>query len=144
MKISGTTSNGGLIKDGAGSMEFSTSNSLASFSVAAGTAAIDAGVVITTTGSAPIFSGGTTTINGTLRNTTLGAPGTWAAPNAGASVTVASTGVIIAQGDPTGATGSGSPTNFVFSSAVTWSPGSTLIFRDYTSTPSGRQSRTTR
>jgi len=135
VKISGTTSNGGFIKDGAGSMEFSTSNSLASFGVNAGAVVIDSGVILTTTGTAPVFAGGTTTINGTLRNTALSTAGAWATPAAGSSITVASTGVVIAQGDPTGATGSGSPTNFVFSSAVTWSPGSTLIFRDYTSSP---------
>lgn len=126
LKISGTTSDGGFIKAGAGSLEFPVSNSLTSFGISAGSAVIPAGVTLTTTTSPLSSTGGALTINGTLRSTGTGTAGIWLTPLG--TVTVAAEATVIQQG-------AASATNFLFAANTTWEPGSTFIFRDFTGTP---------
>jgi len=122
--LSGSYGSGGIAKAGAGTLQLNANASLTALGMTAGTMQIAEGVEVTTS-SQPSVAGGTLAVNGTLR---INSASTSIAPVG--VVSVGATGVVIQQGN-------GSLTNLLFSgTAPSWAPGSTLIFRDFTLTPS--------
>ncbi len=128
VEFAGNVSSGGISKSGVGVLEFAGSaNTLTGLAITSGGALIDTGAKITLTNGALSTSAGTTlTISGTLLNNS-----STALNGQSGSVTVASGGVVIQQGN-------GSPSAFLFTGTapVVFQPGSTFIFRDFSSTPS--------
>jgi fibronectin-binding autotransporter adhesin len=121
--LGGGYASGGITKAGAGSLVLGTTGTLTGIGVSAGTLRIAGGMEVTTT-SQPSITGGTLAVDGTLRVATT----TSSVASTGA-LAVGPTGVVIQQGN-------GAPTNLLFGgTAPTWAPGSTFIFRDFTSIP---------
>jgi len=128
--LTGGYGTGGIAKAGTGTLVLGSSGTLTSLALSSGSLRIAEGAAVTTTASQLSTSANTLLeISGTLRSTLTGTG--WTAPSG--NVTVGANGVVIQQGNS-------AVTNFLFDNKVTWSPGSTFVFRDYTGGPavSGR------
>ena len=123
--LAGGYGTGGIAKAGAGTLVLDSNGSLTGLSISSGTLAIPAGRTVTTTASQLAATGGTLAIDGTLLST---ASAGWTSPTS--PVTVGATGTVIQQGNASGVA------NFATDSDVTWTAGSTFIYRDYTNSPS--------
>jgi len=123
--LGGGYGTGGVTKAGTGTLVLGSSGTLTGLALSSGTLRIADGAAVTTTTSQLSSSASTLLeISGTLRSTLAGTA--WAAP--AGNVTVGAAGVVIQQGNS-------AVTNFLFDNKVTWSQGSTFVFRDYTGGP---------